>query len=350
MISEHLWSPDEWETIVGEAVQQAQRIAAGHPAREAPHGLLAAERATAGALPLDGVVVARRHGGSRKAPTFGVLHSAETPLTAGYAAAIARMFATTTADKSCHYMTDPAETWGVLDDLLTAWHCGNANPNSVGLEQSGRAAMTRAQWLAGGEAGPGYAQLRRNATVMQALQARYGIGRYWMTDDQLRAAHARKATGGWATHDQCRRVIGGTTHTDPGSGFPADLQMDLANFDGEDLTMADAASLEQQLAQMQRDLAYVAGQLRGQEKDKQGDVGWLAVDGQARTVVDLLRATFAHARTAATRPTSVPGELAELESAGEPLTADTVRRIVAEELASLVLTSAPEQTRTGGAR
>lgn len=346
MTDEHIWPADEWAELIADAVQQAQRIAAGHPAREAPHGLMAAERLT-GALPLDGVVVAARHGGSRKAPTFGVLHSAETPLQVGMAAAIARMFAVTKEDKSCHYMTDPAETWGVLDDLLTAWHCGNGNPASVGLEQSGRAAMSRAQWLAGGEAGPGYAQLRRNATVMQAQRDRYGIGCWWMTDQQIRDAHARKITGGWCTHDDARRVLGGTTHTDPGNGFPADLQMQLANHDGEDLTMADAASLEQQLAQAQKDLAYVVGQLRGQEKDKQGDTGWLMADGQARTLVDAIRATFVQARTAATRPVSAeaPGELVTLESDGEPLTVDAVRQVVRDELAALVLAVPPEQSR-----
>jgi hypothetical protein len=218
----HLIPPEEWERVQEEAEREAQRIGRGQPPPEAPQQ----RGRTTGVMALSGQVSARRHGGRRAggAPTFGVLHSAETPLRPGYAAAIARYFRDS-APTSCHYMTDPAETWGVLDDVLVAWHCGTGNTNSVGLEQAGRAAMTRADWLSL----EGMAQLRRNAAVMQACRRAYGIGLWWMTDAQLRDAHARRIVGGWATHDQCRRVLGGTTHTDPGGGFPLDVQMQLAN-------------------------------------------------------------------------------------------------------------------------
>lgn len=235
--SGHLLPDPEWAAVVADAKRQAERIAAGHAPTEAPRGLGAVEGelvtgdddeplrfGTGLSVPLSGIVTAARHGGARKAPTFGVLHSAETPLRAGYAASIARMFATTTGDKSCHYMTDPAESWGVLDDLLVAWHVGNGNPNSIALEQAGYARFTRAEWLVP----EGLAQMRRNGEIMRAARARFGIGLYWMTDAQLLQAHRREIVGGWATHDQCRRVLGGTTHTDPMPDFPLDVQMSLA--------------------------------------------------------------------------------------------------------------------------
>jgi hypothetical protein len=217
----HLLPDREWAEVVRRAAREAERIAAG-PRR-------VAGRYGTGSLQLDGQVVAARHGGARPgAPTFGVLHDAETPLAAGFAASIAHMFATTTQDKSCHYMTDPAETWGVLDDLLVAWHCGNGNPRSIGLEQAGYARFTEAQWTVP----DGLAQMDRNADVMRACRARFGIGLFWMTDEQLRAAHAGRP-GGWATHAQCSRVLGGSTHTDPLPAFPLDLQMQKA-LDGAD--------------------------------------------------------------------------------------------------------------------
>jgi len=229
----HLFAPAAWQAVVDDAEAQAVRIAAGHGAELEQHGL------ATGLLPLSGVVNAPSNGGRRVAgaPTFGVLHTAETPLRAGYAAAIARYFAGGPGT-SCHYMTDPAESWGVLDDSLVAWHCGTGNLNSIALEQAGRAAMTRAEWLVP----DGYAQLRRNALIMRAARARYGIGLYWMTDAQLLAAHRRQIVGGWATHDQCRRVLGGTTHTDPGGGFPLDVQMTLAN--GDIMATLDAEDIE----------------------------------------------------------------------------------------------------------
>ena len=238
----HLLPEADWADVVAAAELEAARIAAGHRHELAP--LAVPGRFGTGALQVSGVVTAPRNGGRRAggAPTFGVLHSAETPLAPGYAASIAGYFRDKAAT-SCHYMTDPAETWGVLPDELVAWHCGNGNTNSLGLEQSGRAAMTRDQWLVPA----GHAQMRRNAAVMRAARDRYGIGLFWMTDQQLRDAHARRIVGGWATHDQCRRVLGGTSHTDPGGGFPLDVQMAYATGEDEDedmpLTDADVAKL-----------------------------------------------------------------------------------------------------------
>lgn len=221
----HLLPDEDWAAVVAEAEAELARITAGHPAAEAP----AVRGRTTGLLPLAGQVTAPRNGGVRKRgwPTFGVLHDAETPLVAGYAAAMARYFRDK-APTSCHYMVDPAETWGVLNDALIAWHCGNGNPNSLAVEQAGYARFTRAQWTTP----DGLRQMDRVATIMRAAKARYGIGTYWMTDQQLRDAHAGRIVGGWATHDQCRRVLGGTTHTDPMPNYPLDLLMARAN--GED--------------------------------------------------------------------------------------------------------------------
>jgi hypothetical protein len=217
----HLVPDAHWQAVEEEAERRRQQLADGQPPREAvrPDGRFG----TGLRLTLAGTVTAPSHGATRGRPTFGVFHTMETPLRAGYAASIARYFAGGPGT-SCHYTVDPTEAWGVLPDTTVAWHVGTANTRSLGLEQSGRAAMTRAQWLTD----DGMAQHRRAAEIVRHARDEYGIGMYLMTDQQLRDAHAGKIVGGWATHDQCRRVIGGTTHTDPGSGWPGDVVLSLA--------------------------------------------------------------------------------------------------------------------------
>lgn len=217
----HLLPDRDWEKAEELAEEHRQRIEHGQPPQEAirPDGRFG----TGLRLALAGTVQARSHGPVRGRPTFGVFHTMETPLRAGYAASIARYFAGGPGT-SCHYNVDPAETWGVLPDNIVGWHVGNANTRSLGLEQSGRAAMTREQWLAD----DGMAQHRRSAEIVRHGRDEYGIGMFLMSDQQLRDAHAGKIIGGWTTHDQCRRVIGGTTHTDPGSGWPVDVVLQLA--------------------------------------------------------------------------------------------------------------------------
>jgi hypothetical protein len=255
----HLLPEEDWREVVRQAERERERIERGDPPREAPDRQPSGRYGT-GALLVNGSVVARSNGGRRPRgwPTFGVLHSAETPLRAGYAAAIARYFRDSAAT-SCHYMTDPAETWGVLPDELIAWHCGNGNLNSLALEQAGYASFTRAQWTGS----DGMAQLHRNAAVMRATKVRYGIGTYWMSDQQLRDAHAARIVGGWVTHDQCRRVLGGTTHTDPMPNFPFDLQMQLANNTEDDDMFSDAD--RQMLMDVQRALGAKDAALSGRE-------------------------------------------------------------------------------------
>lgn len=225
----HLLPAEEWAEVVRQATAEAERIDAGHLRTIAPpaEGELAegslsepGRFGTGVGITLSGTVVAPSNGGRRPggAPTFGVFHSAETPLANGYAASIARYFGRGPGT-SCHYMIDPAETWGVLPDEFIAWHVGNGNTNSLGLEHAGYARLTREEWTSPA----GLALVSRSAAVVAGARARYGIEPRMMSDDELLRAHRRQTVGGWATHDQCRRVLGGTTHTDPGAGFALDL-------------------------------------------------------------------------------------------------------------------------------
>lgn len=210
----HLLPQAEWNQVVAAAEEYAAEEA--HPR-------------TLGrtAFPsVAGLVQARWNGGAQLAgaPTFAVLHSAETPLANGYAASIASYFTRNANETSAHFMVGPDAAYQLLDTGLVAWHCGNGNRRSIGVEQAGYAAFSREQWLT--EAGR--AQVGRLAQLMREIRDAHGIGLYWMSDAQLRGAWNGGHKGGWTTHDQCRRVLGGTSHTDPMPNYPLDALMAAA--------------------------------------------------------------------------------------------------------------------------
>lgn len=209
----HLLTVTEWEQVVQEA-EDATRQAA----------LLRRLTASQSAFPSINGTISARWGGGAQTPTYGVLHDAETPLANGYALSIARMFSTTGTEKSAHFMIGPDAGYQLRDTGLLAWHCGNGNRRSIGVEQAGYAAFSRAQWLTE----LGMAQINRLAALMRDIKRVHGIGLYFMSDSQLRQAYAGQIVGGWATHDQCRRVLGGTTHTDPMPNYPFDVLTQVA--------------------------------------------------------------------------------------------------------------------------
>jgi hypothetical protein len=204
----HLLTIAEWEQVVQEAENITRRAAL-------------AERLTAGqsAFPSVTGTITARWGGGSQAVRYGVLHDAETPLANGYALSISRMFSTTGTEKSAHFMVGPEAAYQLRDTSLLAWHCGNGNRYSIGVEQAGYAAFSRAQWLTA----EGMAQINRLAALMRDIKNVHGIGTYFMSDAQLLQAYHGQIVGGWATHDQCRRVLGGTSHTDPMPNYPFDV-------------------------------------------------------------------------------------------------------------------------------
>lgn len=210
----HLLPDDAWARVQAEVEAWRPR-------------LLAPLAATRSAFPsVTGFVQCRWDGGPQPGPiTFGVLHDAETPLQAGYAQAIANYFASDPIQTSAHFMVDPAATIQMLDTSRIAWHCGDGNQRSIGVEQAGYVRFTAADWTTA----DGMAQMARVANLMRDIRSVHGVGLFWMTDQQLVDAHAGRIVGGWATHDQCRRVLGGTSHTDPMPTYPLQQLMALAN-------------------------------------------------------------------------------------------------------------------------
>lgn len=209
----HLLTITEWEQVVQEAEDLTRRAALAHRLT-----------ASQSAFPSINGTISAKWGGGAQTPTYGVLHDAETPLANGYALSIANMFHTTGTEKSAHFMIGPDAGYQLRDTGLLAWHCGNGNKRSIGVEQSGYAAFSRAQWLS-----PlGIAQINRLAALMRDIKRVHGIGTYFMSDAELARAYRGEVVGGWATHNQCRRVLGGTTHTDPDPNYPYDVLISTA--------------------------------------------------------------------------------------------------------------------------
>lgn len=171
------------------------------------------------------------HGGSQN-PNFVVIHTIESPLAPGYAKTLCgpAWFGSTKSGTSSTYIIDPVDTCQGVPENTVAWHCGNGNRGSIAIEQSGRAAFNRAQWMTS----DGAKQHDRMARLLADINKRRpNIRLQKLTDSELRAA-ANGGPGGITTHDQCRRVLGGTNHHDPwnqenGSmAYPLDYVLDLA--------------------------------------------------------------------------------------------------------------------------
>lgn len=224
----HLLPQEEWDRVCAEA--EAEALRHQEPAEPPPTPHLAKSppppRAGRPAFPsATGFVQCRYDGGGRPGPpTFGVLHDAETPLKAGYAGSIASYFTRNTNSTSAHFMLDPVATIQMLDTARIGWHCGNGNPRSIGIEQAGYAAFSPVDWTTP----DGQRQMGRLAALLQDIHAVHGIGLFWMSDQQIRDAHAGRIVGGWTTHREVARVLGGSVHTDPMPNYPLDQLMSLA--------------------------------------------------------------------------------------------------------------------------
>lgn len=155
--------------------------------------------------------------GRRRKLTFVVWHSTENAERDGMARNVAAgWFAKKTSKVSAHIVADNREIIECVKPGDTAWHCGNANADGYGVEIVGKAAQSGADWSDDYST----AAIRNACRWIRDLPALDDIPARWLTDDQV-----RRRERGHVTHAQVARVLGGSTHTDPGVGFPRDLVM-----------------------------------------------------------------------------------------------------------------------------
>lgn len=164
-----------------------------------------------------------KHSGKRAHTQMLVVHSIESPLANGYAISMAQNWlgrwydgSGVLIEASSNVIVSPDTLVRSVHTDYAAWHASWANSLSVGYEQAGYAAFTRAQWLTD----LGKAQIDRLAREMAMDAKQYGIPlRYLTTAEVNQIANGNTAIKGIATH----RQIDPVNRTDPGDGFPYDV-------------------------------------------------------------------------------------------------------------------------------
>jgi hypothetical protein len=151
-------------------------------------------------------------------PRLIVIHSLEAPARRGLAWDLANGWIKT-AGVSPHCITDPGETVDLLAEDTVGWHCGNGNQHGLGLEVTGYAAWSFAQWTTG----DAFAAVRLDAKRAAEAALRHDIPLQWLSLGQVRDGVSR----GFCTHADVSATLGGTTHTDPGLGFPFAIFMQM---------------------------------------------------------------------------------------------------------------------------
>lgn len=164
-----------------------------------------------------------KHSGKRTHTQMLVVHSIESPLANGYAVSMAKNWLGKWYDgngalieASSNVIVSPDTLVRSVHTDYAAWHASWANSLSVGYEQAGYAAFTRAQWLTD----LGKTQIDRLAREMALDAELYGIPLVWLTRAQVNAIAAGDRTiKGLVTH----AVIDPANRTDPGSSYPYDV-------------------------------------------------------------------------------------------------------------------------------
>jgi hypothetical protein len=216
----HRIPDDQWAKIEADA----KRYAAEAPPRAAgPRGAPAIN-------PVVDMTAAGRNCG-KYFPVSGiptqliVFHSMECPLAPGYARSLTDWALTPESaggpQASWHRGYGPDARVYFIPDELGAWHASEANVLSIGLEQAGYAAYTRAQWTTP----DGLDQLETVAYDVAAICKRDGIPARWLTTAEVRAVldGGNRTIKGFCYH----RQVDPETRTDPGDGYPADLLLTL---------------------------------------------------------------------------------------------------------------------------
>jgi hypothetical protein len=151
-----------------------------------------------------------------------VMHGTVSACVVGGARGNAHYFQNPKAGGAAHYVTDPGEIIGCVDEDTIAYHAP-PNAHSLGIELC--------DWQGWGPDGdvdlwgdqPHQQMMNRAAALVREIGGRRGIALEWRTTDDLRAGRRNGITG----HVCVAEAYGLTDHTDPGKWFPVDTFMGL---------------------------------------------------------------------------------------------------------------------------
>lgn len=150
-----------------------------------------------------------------------VIHDAEADLPKTGAEAVGNYFESAASRGSTHYGVDDDSTQQYLPDNVICWGAPGANKNGVHIELMGKASHTRERWIE--HHGP---MFQRAGWLVSSLAKKYGIPIRVLTVAEFKAGKK-----GIVTHATVSAADGpgGSTHTDPGRGFPMDTLITWAN-------------------------------------------------------------------------------------------------------------------------
>lgn len=149
--------------------------------------------------------------GPRKTVDLVVIHSAEIGESLEGAEALMRVCATNPRVASWHYAVDADSITQSVHEADIAFHAPGANHNGIGIELSGRARQTQAEW----QDAYSLHMLDRAAELVADICTRWNIPVQSVDRWGLRAG-----SRGITTHAAVSKAFGKSDHWDPGPNFP----------------------------------------------------------------------------------------------------------------------------------
>lgn len=157
------------------------------------------------------------HAGRRKQVRIIVIHDMEAAEGHLTAENVAGYFAGPHAPMaSAHLNVDRDSVVQSVKIADTAFHAPGANDDGIGIEHAGYARETREEWLADD------CLLNTSAAAAAELCNRLLIPPHHLTASEIKDGRSR----GFAGHVEVNAVFHGSSHTDPGPGFPWDVYLD----------------------------------------------------------------------------------------------------------------------------
>lgn len=146
-----------------------------------------------------------------RTPRKIVLHTAEIAELPTGAEALVAACATSDRVASWHYSVDCDSIWQSVLDQHVAFHAPGANHDGIGIEITGRARQTAADWRDDFS----LATLELTAQLVAALCRKHSIPVRYVDEKGLLAGE-----DGITTHHDVTQAFKRSTHTDPGAHFP----------------------------------------------------------------------------------------------------------------------------------